>query len=79
MNRMTIRSKTGADGVLHLDVPLGAAGANKEVQVTIEAAPVPQHTMSHQEWLEYLKRNFGTWQGPFERAEQLEYEKRDEL
>ncbi len=38
MNRITVRSKVGSDGVLHLDLPLGDAAADQEVQVTIESA-----------------------------------------
>jgi hypothetical protein len=76
MNRVMIKSKTGADGVLHLDVPLGSAEADKEVQITIESLPVE---MTHAEWFEFIERTAGTWQGPFERAEQLPYEKREEL
>jgi hypothetical protein len=79
MNRRIFKSKIGADGVLHLNVPFGNADANMDVQVTIDPAPASLDTISHQEWLEELKRTVGTWQGPFERAEQLEYEKRDEL
>ena len=36
MNRMVVSSKVGSDGILHLDLPLGADQANREVQVTVE-------------------------------------------
>ena len=46
MTRMTLSTRVGADGVLH--VPLGANEANREVRVTIEpAGPSP---MSQEEW-----------------------------
>jgi hypothetical protein len=42
MNRMILHSRVGADGVLHLTVPIGAMDANREVQVTIdEVGPAP--------------------------------------
>jgi hypothetical protein len=79
MNRMSFKSKIGADGVLHLNVPFANAEANRDVQVIIDPVPAMSDTNSHQEWLEELKRTVGTWEGSFERPEQLEYEKRDEV
>ena len=38
MNRMVVHSRVGADGVLHITVPIGEAEADREVQVTIDAA-----------------------------------------
>ena len=37
MNRMVVNSKVGSDGILRLDLPLGADQANREVQVTVES------------------------------------------
>jgi hypothetical protein len=39
MIRIVVKSKVGSDGVLHLDLPVGPAEANKDVQVTVEPAP----------------------------------------
>ena len=36
MNRMVLHSRVGADGVLHLTVPIGQEAADREVRVTIE-------------------------------------------
>jgi hypothetical protein len=38
MGRVIVKSKVGSDGTLHLDLPLGAEGANQEVQITVEPA-----------------------------------------
>jgi len=37
MNRLTMTSTVGTDGVLHLAVPVGLDEANREVQVTVES------------------------------------------
>ena len=34
MNRMVLHSRVGADGVLHLTVPIGKEDADREVRVT---------------------------------------------
>lgn len=36
MNRIVVRTRVGTDGNLHLDLPVGEADANSEVQVTID-------------------------------------------
>jgi hypothetical protein len=41
MTRMVLKSRVGADGVLQLNIPVGAGEANREVQVTIESEPTP--------------------------------------
>jgi hypothetical protein len=76
MNRLTLSARVGADGVLH--VPLGHAEANREVRVTIEptGSPAPHST---QDYLDFLKRTAGAWQGDFERPEQGPYETRDPM
>jgi hypothetical protein len=74
---MVVRSKIGRDGVLHLDLPVGAAEADKEVQVTVEA--LPPASMSPEDWQKGILATAGKWQGDFERPEQGEYEKREPL
>lgn len=69
MNRTIIKSRVGADGVLNVNVPIGVADANREVQVTIEPAPTPA-ARSRQEYLDFLQATAGAWQGEFERPEQ---------
>ena len=80
MNRMVIHSRVGTDGILQLTVPFEKADADKEVEVTIEAAGPLSPTSSEQEkWRQFILETAGTWQGDFERPEQGEYEQRDEL
>jgi hypothetical protein len=77
MNRMTIRSRVGADGVLRVNVPVGAAEADREMQVTIE--PLARPAMTQQEWEAFVDSTTGAWQGEFERPPQGEYEEREPL
>lgn len=73
MTRIVVQSRTGADGTLHLDVPLGKDLANREVSVTIESEP----SVSQQEYLEFLQTTAGAWQGDFERPAPAQPEERD--
>lgn len=79
MYRTIVRSKVDADGVLHLDVPLGAVEANREVQITIEAAaPGGTPTMTQKEWEEFIRRTAGAIADPtFQRHAQGEHEQRE--
>jgi hypothetical protein len=78
MNRMTVKSKVGGDGVLHLTLPVGPLDANQEVLVTVE--PINgKHAMEGQEWQAWVESMAGSWQGDFERPPQGEYELRDPL
>lgn len=80
MNRVEVRSKVGPDGVLHLDVPVGASEANREVRVIIEEISEPADVVgAREDWQEFLQRTAGAWQGEFERPAQGKYEQRDEL
>jgi hypothetical protein len=75
MTRIVLRSKVGPDGILQLTVPVGHSDANREVRIVIESEP----SASKQEYLNFLDRTAGAWQGDFERPEQGEYETRDPL
>jgi hypothetical protein len=78
MNRMVLHSRVGADGILHLTVPMGEADANREVQVTIE--PVVPPPMTQEEWRNFVLSTAGSITDPsFVRHEQGEYEHREEL
>jgi hypothetical protein len=77
MGRVVVKSRVGADGVLHLALPLGPADANREVQVTVE--PVGPPALSQEEWRRFVMETAGKWQGPFERPDQGEYERREPL
>ena len=78
MDRMVLKSRVGADGVLHVSVPVGHADANREVQVTIE--PAAAKPMTQEEWREFILATAGSVTDPtFLRHEQGEYERREEL
>ena len=76
MNRLVVKSKVGHDGMLHLDLAVGSAEANKEVQVTVE--PIPTN-MTADEWRQAILATAGQWQGAFQRPDQGEYEEREPL
>lgn len=77
MNRIVLHSRVGSDGVLQLTVPIGAADADREVEVTIE--PAAQSPMTQEEWRKFILETAGAWQGDLERPAQGEFERRDEL
>lgn len=78
MNRMVVHSRIGADGVLHLVVPIGKAEADKEVQVTIDLPRKP--AMTQEEWRQFVLSTAGSITDPtFVRHEQGDYERREEL
>jgi hypothetical protein len=77
MNRMIVKSRVGADGVLTMRVVIGAANANRDVEVTIE--PVAGLATTGEEWQKFLTSTAGAWQGEFECPDLSEYEKRDAL
>jgi len=74
MNRIVIKARVDSHGVLQLNLPVGVAEANREVQITIE--PVPP-AMSQEEWRRHIMETAGKWEGEFERPEQGEYEQRE--
>ncbi len=77
MNRLVMRSRVGADGVLQVQVPLSVDDANREVEVTIEA--VRSATPAGEEYSAWLHSIAGQWQGDFERPPQGDLEERDAL
>ena len=78
MNRMIVKSRVGADGVLKVTVPVGAEDANREVQVTIE--PSPTRVMTQDEWREWVESSAGSvGDSTFRRHEQGEFERREAL
>lgn len=76
MNRVTLRSRISADGVLRLDVPLGHADAERDVQITIE--PIVDDA-ERADWETFVRTTAGAWQGEFERLPVSEPETRDTL
>jgi hypothetical protein len=75
MTSMIVRSRVDADGVLRVVVPVGAAEADREVQVTIE--PLPERNAEQAEYIAWLENSAGRWQGEFERMPQGSFEQRD--
>jgi hypothetical protein len=76
MHTVSLRQKTGPDGVLHLAVPIGVADAECEVVVVLQPEAAPGRG-----WLpDFFERMAQGWQGePLERPQQGEYEKRESL
>jgi hypothetical protein len=80
MNRMVLQSRVGADGVLHISVPIGKEDADCDVQVTIDPVPTSSPPMTQEEWREFILATAGSITDPsFVRHEQGDYERRDEL
>jgi hypothetical protein len=79
MNRIVVHSRIGADGILKLTVPIGPAEADREVQVTIEAAEKKCTPSEQAQWRQFISETAGAWQGNLERSEQGDYEQRDAL
>ena len=78
MNRIIVKSRIGADGTLHVTVPVSAADANREVQVTID--PVGPPLMTQEEWRSFILATAGSVTDPsFVRHEQGEFEHREML
>lgn len=77
MDRLTMISRIGADGVLNVSVPVGLSDANRPVQVTIEPAAVEINgTADYAAWLDGLP---GRWQGDFVRGDEGTFETREPL
>jgi hypothetical protein len=76
MKTMRLRERTGEDGVLHLHVPVGLAGADCEVVVVVQ----PEAAESRG-WLPgFFETLAKGWQGePLVRPPQGEYERREPL
>jgi hypothetical protein len=60
MSRIGLRSRVGADGVPRVIVPVGAAEADGQMQVTIESIPSEDADQSYYaDWLDGIS---GKWQ-----------------
>jgi len=78
MNRIVLKSRVSKDGLLHLAVPSNVAGADEEVQVTIETVIEPAE-MTPEEWRIHVLSRMGSWEGDFERPPQDWNVERDSL
>lgn len=77
MNRLVVRSRVDADGVLRVVVPVGAAEAERVMQVTIES--IPESVAEQDEYADWLDSIAGQWQGEFERLPKGQFERRESL
>jgi hypothetical protein len=75
MKSIKINKKVGADGILHLDIPVEMPDTEIEVTVTI------QRVTPQQGWMPgFFEEVIGGWVGePLTRPEQGEYENREQL
>lgn len=78
MKSIVMKSKVGADGILHLSVPIGLAQADTEVKVTVESV-LSEIQVSPQEWATWVDSMAGSWQGDFDRPTQGNYETREPM
>lgn len=76
MNPIVVERQADAEGVLHLDLPLGPEGAGRNVRVSVTLLPRP---LTQAQWEAWVYSTAGTWQGEFERPPQGEYEEREPL
>ena len=65
MNRIVFKSRVGSNGILQLELPVGPADADREVQITVESVGPP--ALSPDEWRRRIVETAGKWQGEFER------------
>ncbi len=81
MPTIRFNGRAGGDGVLHLDVPVGAPDAECEVIVLVpsQAANRDRAAPEAVGWPSgYFDKTAGAWQGDFVR-EQGQYEQREQL
>jgi hypothetical protein len=78
MQSIKLRSHIGADGILHLELPVGITDTEIEVIVTVKAVNAVTEKRG---WLPgFFEEVIGGWVGePLERPEQGEFEIREQL
>ncbi|KAB8315535.1 hypothetical protein SD81_029540 [Tolypothrix campylonemoides VB511288] len=83
MHSIKLKKRVGADGILHLDIPVGIADKEVEIMVIYQPleTPTQQKTTQQKGWNPgFFEEVIGGWVGePLERAEQGEYETREQL
>ena len=62
MIRMVVHSRVGADGILHIALPIGQADADREVQVTVD--PVGPTPLTQDEWRNFVLSTAGSITDP---------------
>jgi hypothetical protein len=81
MKTVQLRSHVGADGILELKIPAGVVESDVDVTVVVNPLPASgfKSEAERQEWVQFVERMAGSWQGgPLERGDQGEFEKREE-
>lgn len=73
--QMILNSRSGADGVLHLDIPVTRADTEFEVNVSVRAKADDSQT----DWRNWVAAMAGSWEGDFTRPPQGDYEERAPL
>lgn len=80
MKTLHFRSRSGADGLLKLTVPVGTPDSELDVVVVLSPVPLGGAGLTQAEWSDAIARSAGSVaDASFQRHEQGEYEKRDEL
>jgi len=83
MHSIKLTKRVGADGILHLDIPVGITDKEVEIMVIYQPLETPTQLKTPQErgWMPgFFEEVIGGWVGePLERAEQGEYETREPL
>ncbi len=81
MRSIRVRSHVGADGTLHLNIPLGISNQDVEVMVIYQPLKTESKTKTPQElgWTpSFFENTFGTWEGePLVRKPQGEAQERN--
>ena len=78
METIQTKSHVGADGLLHLSLPVDARDADFDVTVILHPTAISQATVTPEAWSRFVAESGGAWQGePLERAPQGEFEERD--
>ncbi len=78
MSPVELQSRTDADGILNLSVPLGKSDANRAVRVTVEPLDEAAPPVSAGQWPEFVRELAGSIPDPtFERHPQGDFEQRD--
>jgi len=77
MTKLVLRSTSGSDGKLRLEVPVGMPNTDFEVEVVARPKPLEpaaaKKGMTPAEWQAWVASMAGTWQGDFERPPQGEF------
>jgi hypothetical protein len=78
MDRIVLNSRVGSDGTLRISLPPGLAEADHEVRIIVESTA--SRTMDPAtEWQTWVEAMAGSWQGDFERPQQMDLEQREPL